>query len=242
MTEIKLRPHLGEFDQDVLFQKTLHYEMPVFTWLEQNVASTYDAVIEIGANVGVYSVFFDAMIGANPGGRLRRVISFEPALEPFCRLLDNLRANKTRFVTPHRAAIADETGMCRFFEPEGHLTNGSLDRDFAGIFSTSVREDTIITLSPQELKGIFESNAKVLVKVDVEGYEPSLMRAFSDVIEEFHPDVLIEILLGTDTAIEMLGWMKGYDRFLMTPNGLDRRDRLSADPHHRDWLLKAKLH
>jgi hypothetical protein len=57
-TEIELRPHLGEFDQAALFRSQLNYEAPVFAWLERHASDRYDAVIEIGANVGIYSVFF----------------------------------------------------------------------------------------------------------------------------------------------------------------------------------------
>ena len=237
----RLKPHLGEFDQAALFSKKLKYEAPVFAWLEQNAASMYDAVIEIGANVGVYSIFLDALINANPNARLKRVISFEPALEPFRRLMDNLRANQTRFVTPFRAAIADVTGMHTLFEPTGHLTNGSLDARFAGLFSANVDETTIIALHARELRRWFESNAKVLVKIDVEGYEPNLMRAFGSIIEVFRPDFLIEIIEGTPEAINNLVWLNDYERYLITPSGLSWRDRLFADDHNRDWLLKAKL-
>ncbi len=47
-TEISLIPHLGEFDQAVLFKMRLDYETPIFCWLERN-AVEYDLVIEIGA-------------------------------------------------------------------------------------------------------------------------------------------------------------------------------------------------
>src|SRR5262249_17914416 len=110
-TEVLLTPHIGEFDWAVLFGRRLNYEQPVFCWLEQNVNEHYDAVIEIGANVGVYSVFFDALIKANPDSRLRTVIAFEPALEPYTRLLENLKANGAAFVLPFRTAIADGTGF-----------------------------------------------------------------------------------------------------------------------------------
>ena len=46
-TEIRLIPHLGEFDQVVSFKKRLDYETPVFCWLERN-AVDYGLVIEIG--------------------------------------------------------------------------------------------------------------------------------------------------------------------------------------------------
>src|SRR5262249_13282893 len=138
-TEIKLIPHLGEFDQAALFNKRLDYETPVFCWLEQN-AVAYDLVIEIGANIGVYSVFLDALIKSRPDARLKRVIAFEPALEPFGRFLENLRVNQARFVVPFRAAVANGTAFRSFFEQKDHLTNGSLVSQLAGIFSPVVRE------------------------------------------------------------------------------------------------------
>jgi hypothetical protein len=63
-TEIKLKPHLGEFDQSALFRGQPSYEAPIFAWLERHASDRYDIVVEIGANVGVYSVFFDALIRA----------------------------------------------------------------------------------------------------------------------------------------------------------------------------------
>ena len=90
--------------------------MPVFCWLEEN-ATEYDLVIVIGANVGVYSVFLDALIKSRPEARLKRVIAFEPALEPFGRLVDNLRVNETRFVLPFRAAVANVTAFRSFSNP-----------------------------------------------------------------------------------------------------------------------------
>src|SRR5207237_10347053 len=60
--EILLVPHLGEFDQAALFTKKIDYEEPVFEWLAAQVTSNYDLVIEIGANVGVYTAFLDRLI------------------------------------------------------------------------------------------------------------------------------------------------------------------------------------
>src|SRR5690349_2839076 len=54
--EILLHPHPGEFDLEALFSKTLTYEANIFRWLEWQ-AGDFDAVIEIGANIGVFTVF-----------------------------------------------------------------------------------------------------------------------------------------------------------------------------------------
>ena len=52
-TSIWLTPHLGEFDEWVLFCKHMTYEQEVFEWLEQNAPTSYDTIIEIGANAGI---------------------------------------------------------------------------------------------------------------------------------------------------------------------------------------------
>jgi FkbM family methyltransferase len=236
-TEIRLIPHLGEFDQAVLFKKRLDYETPVFCWLERN-AVAYDLVIEIGANIGVYSVFLDALIKARPDARLKRVIAFEPALEPFGRLLDNLRVNEARFVVPFRAAVANATAFRSFFEPKDHLTNGSLVAQFACIFSPIVRETTVIAIGVGELDYFFQKPTRVLVKVDVEGYEADLMAAFRDIVLRYRPDFLIEVLTGTPEALEGLDYLRTYERFLLTPKGAVRRSVLEVDQRHRDWLLQ----
>ena len=238
-TEVMLTPHIGEFDWAVLFGRRLNYEQPVFCWLEQNVNERYDAVIEIGANVGVYSVFFDALIKASPNSRLRTVIAFEPALEPYTRLLENLKANSAAFVLPFRAAIADATGFRTFYEPKDHLTNSSLDKKFSGIFSDTVTETLVLAISPRELEGFFSPGGKVLVKIDVEGYEPVLMAAFQEIVRRYQPDFLIEVLEGTPEALEQLDFLGGYERYLIGPDGLQKHPKLRADEHHRDWLLRA---
>ena len=126
-TKINLVPHLGEFDEAGLFAKQLGYEDASFKWLDANAPDSYDLIIEIGANVGVFTVFFDAL--ARRGSRLRRVIAFEPSREAYGRLLSNLRANGTTMVVPFNAAVGVSSGFQMFYEPEGHLTNGSFLKD-----------------------------------------------------------------------------------------------------------------
>jgi FkbM family methyltransferase len=236
-TEIRLIPHLGEFDQAVLFKKRLDYEMPVFCWLERNVLA-YDLVIEIGANIGVYSVFLDALIKSRPKARLKCVVAFEPALEPFARLIDNLRVNENRFVVPFRAAVANATAFRSFFEPKDHLTNGSLNAEFAGIFGPTL-ETTVITIGAHELEHFFRTSTRVLVKIDVEGYEPELMAAFEDIALRYRPDFLVEVLPRTPEALEELEYLRGYERLLLTSEGPERRSRLEVNQRYRDWLLQS---
>ena len=218
-TEIRLIPHLGEFDEEALFRRRLSYEQPVFRWLEHEAADRYDLVIEIGANVGVYSVFLAALAAKRTEGRLKRIIAFEPALEPF------------------RAAVADG-GFRTFYEPRGHLTNGSLLADFAGNFSPDVAEALVHAIAPTELACFFEGDPSVLLKIDVEGYEAQLLSGLSGILAEHHPDMIIEVLAGTVESLEHSEPLAGYDRYLIASGGLEQQPRLSAHPTYRDWLLR----
>lgn len=79
-TQFKLQPHNGEFDFAALLGGRLHYENEVFTFLESRM-NLYDAVIEIGSNVGVFTVYF----GKKLEGRGGRVYAFEPSKKAYAR-------------------------------------------------------------------------------------------------------------------------------------------------------------
>jgi FkbM family methyltransferase len=238
-TKVKLYPHLGEFDQAVLFRRKLDYEADVFCWLEREAADHYDAVIEIGANVGVYSVFFDALIKARPGCRLQTVVSFEPSSKAFERLLANLQVNDCNFVLPFRAAVDEASGFRYFFEPKDHLTNGSFLKEFAGKFSDVVKRNVVATHGATDLEFFFQSNQKLLLKVDVEGYEPVLLRALQNIISSYRPDIILEVLADTLSGIESLPWTTTFERYLISSGGLEYHPELTANKQYRDWLLKA---
>lgn len=236
MTQIMLHPHLGEFDQAALFTKQLDYEKPVFVWLERHACERYDAIIEVGANVGVYTVFFDAL-SRRPTGRLKTIYAFEPSPKAFGRLLTNLAANEARSVVPFPVAVAEETGFLQFYEPEGHLTNGSLVRGFAENFTKNVRQNTIVALAGATLEPMFARHQRVLLKIDAEGFEPKILVAMEPLLERYRPDLLIEVLDGTDAELRAFDSVKAYDCYLLTPDGPSQRAVLSADPSSRDWLL-----
>jgi hypothetical protein len=102
-----------------------------------------------------------------------------------------------------------------------------------------VEETMVMTFAVRELECFFRTHTRVLVKVDVEGYEPVLMAGFKDIVCRYRPDFLIEILSGTPEALERLDFLGSYERYIIGPEGLQRRTKLEADEHHRDWLLRA---
>ena len=239
-TEVALIPHWDEFDQEALFLNALEYETPVFRWLEENVAASYDVILEIGANAGLYTVFFDALWKNSPApeGRSRRIVSFEPSPEAFRRLIANLAANHAHHVTPYQAAIGETSGFQAFYEPVGHLTNGSLLREFSNIFSDRVDETVAVVLAAPELGRWLGAEGRTLIKIDVEGFEPELLTALGPLLERHRPDLLIEVLPFTLDALNANPVLAAYDKHLLTPNGLQQSASFHASDQHRDWLLR----
>ena len=236
---IALVPHLGEGDQAVLFATRFGEEPEVVNWLETAAPHHYDIVLEIGANNGFFSVFLDALIRSMPSAKLRSVVSFEPSLEAFQRLLANLAANDAVHVSPFRAAVGTAAGFQAFFMPRGHLANGSLLRSFAAQCADEIDEQTVAVIDAASLEYFFTGIDRALLKIDAEGYEPQILQSLDPLIERHRPDIVIEVLAATAQAIEDFAARAGYRRFLLTPAGPQTRERVSADRDFRDWLLCA---
>ena len=116
-TCIRLVPHLGEFDRTVLFSKSLDYERATFVWLEVHAAETYDRIIEIGANVGVFTVFFNQLIKTHPGARLKSIVAFEPSQEAYSRLMQNCAPTLLQASQPFGRRLGKDRVCNRFLSP-----------------------------------------------------------------------------------------------------------------------------
>lgn len=244
-TRIALIPHWGEFDQEALFLSALEYEVPVMRWLEDNVGMTYDLVIEIGANAGLYTTFFDALMKAAPvfpDGRERRIVSFEPSGEAYRRLLANLAVNETRHVVAFHAAVGERSGLAPFFEPRQHLTNGSLLRGFSENFTDRIDEATAVVVAASELTRWLAPAGRALIKMDVEGFEPALLTAMTPLLDRHRPDLLIEVLPFTLDALNEIPALRDYDKYLLLPEGPVKAERFQASSDYRDWLLRRPKH
>ena len=213
-TTILLHAHLGEFDEAALFSRRIGdpSEHGCFCWLEKRAVLDYETVIDIGANVGLYSLFFDTL-SKDPGSHLKEIIAFEPCREAYRRLVLNIAANAAEKITAYPVAIGISTGFQSFFEPEGHLANGSFSKEFASIFSSVILERSVLVLDAKVLEFLFRKSKKILLKIDAENYESQLLQAFSGIIIKYRPDIIIEVLAPIAEGIEALSCLSDYNRF-----------------------------
>lgn len=195
---IRLHPHQGEFDFDAVLQGELHYEPEVFAALVP-LLGTHDYVIEIGANVGIFTVWLEQRLRQCP--RLRGHYVFEPSVEAHARLVRNAAANECRRLSLLNLAVSDQSGTLTFYEPQGHLTNGSFSRAFAELFSETVRECRVPAATLDFLRDLIPDGAAILLKVDVEGHELGVLRGCESLFRRTRVDLVIELLEATEVAL-----------------------------------------
>jgi FkbM family methyltransferase len=240
-SDIRFRivPHVGEFDFDALFYTALRYENEVFAVLRRRM-SQYDVVVEIGANVGIYTVFF-AKAFTEVCGR-GHVFAFEPSQKAFRRLCENVTSNDLSNVSAFNCAVGSSTGLVQFFEPEGHLTNGSLKRDFAELFSDRVDHKLVMAVDGELVDGLVPEDRRLLLKIDVEGSESEVLRALERFILKRRPEIVLEVLPDGASDLNAIDFIRAnYRSFNITTGGLVEKDRFEPDARFRDYLLLPKL-
>jgi FkbM family methyltransferase len=224
---VSLIPHLQEFDFAAHLYRRMGYECEVKSWLQ---GRQYDAVIEIGANIGIYSLLFSRMWPAC------RISCFEPSRTAYRRLVENLALNDCRNVYPFNCAVASQTGFLEFHEPAGHLINGSLDRSFAQMFADSIDSTKVVAISGTEIAQLIPTGKRVLLKIDVEGAEPEVLGSLASFIAAERPDILIEVLPPTVDALNRIDVLRPYRFYQLDSDGPQQRDCFVAGKN-RDYAL-----
>lgn len=114
-----------------------------------------DLMLDIGANVGSYTVLAAKVAGA-------RVEAFEPASETRPKLLANIAANGIDdLVTVHECALGDRDGEVQF----------SVGLDCVNRVGAP---GTSISVPLRRLDSVAADFDPVMIKIDVEGFEPQL--------------------------------------------------------------------
>jgi FkbM family methyltransferase len=121
-----------------------------------------DLFVDIGANVGAYTILACAAAGASG-------IAFEPVPDTFRRLMDNVRLNSLEpRVRCFNTALACSAGRVAFTA----AAHGAMNHVVADWEHTA---DTT-TVETVSLDDALEGAAPFMLKIDVEGYETPVLR------------------------------------------------------------------
>lgn len=231
---LQLIPHVGEFDFDSLIYREMPHEPELYEFVK-TIIGEFDLVLDIGANVGIFSVY------AAKANTTAKIFSFEPSGEAFARLNQNIRANNLQNVTTYNVAVADKTGFLTFYEPEGHLTNGSLEANFASQYDREPRKRMAIAISGNLFEELMKDAKSILVKIDTEGAEAYVLRGLKEVIARHRPHLILEVLKDYEDQLNAVEFLQEqYEFYSITDKGLVQHPRFAAHESCRDYYLKPK--
>lgn len=180
----RLHPRDNASEKKVLFTPWL-FDVAELAYLD-SIAKPGFRFVDIGANAGFYSLFLASRI--SEGARL---IAVEPDPEMYRRLTQNIALSRAPIV-PCPCAVADRRGFMQLSISSTDRGGNRLIDDVApGAGSETI---TVSTLTLLDLLDEYEIEAPDAVKLDIEGAEYTVLKAFFDAAPAVrHPaSVLLE--------------------------------------------------
>ncbi|MEP7108240.1 MAG: FkbM family methyltransferase [Ferruginibacter sp.] len=135
-----------------------------------HVLRSEDIFVDIGANVGVYTILASKNAGA-------RVLSIEPIASSYLTLRNNVFLNEVdHLVTLHPIGVGEEPGILSFTNSMDAI-NHVLVADEECDFNNSVLVEV------KSIDEIVEGNEPVIIKMDIEGFEWTALKGAKKLLD-----------------------------------------------------------
>ncbi|NOT51429.1 MAG: FkbM family methyltransferase [Chitinophagaceae bacterium] len=159
------------------------YEKENYAFLKQYLKPGMD-VIDIGAHIGLFSVICSQLTQGKG-----KIICFEPTPGTHKLLLETLKLNHSKNVTPVQAAVSDKVGNATFYistADEGCNSNSLVkNREEKDLFAYDVKLETIDNITAGH------SLKPSLIKIDVEGAELDTIKGGVQTFKNHKPVLII---------------------------------------------------
>ena len=143
--------------------------------------STGEWAIDIGANVGQYTKRLSDLVGQRG-----RVLAVEPVPETFALLTANAMLFEHRNVTLLSLAASETTGLVGMQIPNFET---GLKNYYQATITSLESEFQVMTLA---LDSLALTHSVGLIKIDAEGHERAVIRGLAQLIARDHPTLIVE--------------------------------------------------
>jgi len=155
-------------------------------WTNQNFTNC--VVYDIGAFHGLLTLLF--------ARTARQVVSYEPNARNRARLLENIRLNNLRNVTIRPFALGAAASVATMVASPLTPGGATLQHDAAEILRSSnaplVSEEVSVTTLDEDIRDM-SLPAPDFIKIDVEGFELSVLQGARETLSRLKPELFIEI-------------------------------------------------
>jgi FkbM family methyltransferase len=171
--KMRLFPHNNLCDKRILFTPQL-FDVVERDWLARAIAEVKASgrsftFVDVGANVGAYSLFVAAQAG--PGAR---ILAVEPQPDIFARLTANIGFNSFGSIMAVDCAVADKPGELTLFLDPRNKGESSV-RLLRSSATTAVKVPAVTLHQLLQDRGYAALDA---LKIDVEGAEDLILEPF----------------------------------------------------------------
>lgn len=197
MRSHKVRFWLPLYDQDCIqkniFQCDAYYEERLLTYVTKVFKSgaigkriDNGVVLDIGANIGNYSLYY--ALECNAG----KVIAFEPVAETYCNLEKNIELNGLSDVVEiHNSGVGKTTSKAQLKFPLWNLNTGA-----AMLEENTEGDINLVAIDEMNLSHVD------FMKIDVEGMECEVIKGALKTIEKYRPFVVLESWYDVNKPLE----------------------------------------
>lgn len=165
---------------------------PFETELIQTLVQPGDVVVDVGANIGYYTLLLARRVGAQG-----RVFAFEPAPENFAILQENVARNGYQNVVLEQKALADTNGFAMLALSNTNHGDHRLQNSSAANETVTVETTTLDAYLGEVAQNV------TLVKMDVQGAEMRVLRGMKNLLARQSPLTLV--LEFFPAALEQMG-------------------------------------
>ncbi len=154
----------------------------------ENLNLTHKTVYDIGAYIGLLTIFFARKVGA-----AGNVIAFEPNPENYAALLDHLNLNGFKHVKAIPLGLGSRSETRAFVIEHPARGTFQVERQKRAMARKKVRSLHLRLDTLDHQIALHNLPAPNFVKMDVEGYELDVLQGMTETIGKHKPDLFIEL-------------------------------------------------
>jgi FkbM family methyltransferase len=183
-----------------------------------------DVVLDVGANIGYYTVLMSRLVGA-----AGRVICFEPTQHFRTVLERNVLENNCRNVEILPFGLSDARRELEIFIGESS----------ASLHTPGERGDRRERIALETLDGISDRFERIdFIKIDVDGHEPAFLKGAWKTIDKHSPLILLEVSHAHYLEAGVTAW-DFYDELKAREFFIYHEDGLAEITNRNDFLVKC---
>lgn len=152
-----------------------------------------DVIIDVGANSGLYSIFYSKLVGDTG-----KVHAFEPDIDTYSLLQENLKLNNCNNVVSYNFALSNKESrveMVSFSQHDLKLQSGDSFKYIKEVAEDKMNADnnTMKAFRLDDLQEFYSVSKINFIKIDVEGAELLVLQGSVNTILKYKPIIILEL-------------------------------------------------